>query len=111
MTRTGKEWFIAALIRAVRTMAQTALSMLTIGMAISDVDWVKLVSVTVVAGVISILTSFATGLPEVTTEGSVIVDTQADDSSALLGLKLDGEVNQERVTKMKEKGIVSFRVM
>lgn len=111
MTRTGKEWFKAALIRALRTMAQTALSMLTVGMALSDVDWVKLISISIVAGIISILTSFATGLPEATTEGAVIVNTEADDESALLGLRLDGGVDRDRVIKMREKGVVSFRVM
>lgn len=111
MTRTGSEWFKAALIRALRTMAQTALSMLTVGMALSDVDWVKLISISIVAGIISILTSFATGLPEATTEGAVIVNTEADDESALLGLRLDGGVDRDRVIKMKDKGIVSFRVM
>lgn len=111
MTRTGSEWFKAALIRALRTMAQTALSMLTVGMALSDVDWVKLISISIVAGIISILTSFATGLPEATTEGAVIVNTEADDESALLGLRLDGGVDRNRVIKMKDKGIVSFRVM
>ena len=92
-------------------MAQTALSMLTVGMALSDVDWVKLISISIVAGIISILTSFATGLPEATTEGAVIVNTEADDESALLGLRLDGGVDRDRVIKMKDKGIVSFRVM
>lgn len=111
MTRTGSEWFKAALIRALRTMAQTALSMLTVGMALSDVDWVKLISISIVAGIISILTSFATGLPEATTEGAVIVNTEADDESALLGLRLDGGVDRDRVIKMKDKDIVSFRVM
>lgn len=111
MKRTGKEWFIAALIRAARTMAQTALSMLTVGMAIKDVDWIQLISISIVAGIISILTSFATGLPEVTTEGAVVVDTQADADSALLGLRLDGDVDRDRIIKMKEKGIVSFKVM
>ena len=111
MQRTGKEWLIAALIRAVRTMAQTALSMLTVGMALKDVDWLQLLSITAVAGIISILTSFATGLPEVTTEGAVVVNTEADDESALIGLRLDGEVNKDRIIKMKEKGIVNFRVM
>lgn len=110
MVRTGKEWFIAALIRAVRTMAQTALSMLTVGMAISDVDWLQLASITVVAGVISILTSFATGLPEATTNGSVIVNTEADDESGLIGLKLDGEITKEKLEKLKEKGSISLRV-
>lgn len=111
MQRTGKEWLIAALIRAARTMAQTALSMLTVGMAIKDVDWLQLISISVVAGIISILTSFATGLPEVTTEGAVVVNTEADDESALIGLRLDGEVDKDRIIKMKEKGIVNFRVM
>lgn len=111
MKRTGKDWLIAALIRALRTMAQTALSMLTVGMAIKDVDWVQLISISIVAGIISILTSFATGLPEVTTEGSVVVDTEADSGSALLGLKLDGDVDRDRIIKMKEKGIINLKVM
>jgi len=111
MKRTGKDWFIAALIRAVRTMAQTALSMLTVGMALKDVDWLQLLSITAVAGIISILTSFATGLPEVTTEGAIVVNTEADDESALIGLRLDGSVDKDRVIKMKEKGIINLRVM
>lgn len=111
MTRTGKEWLTAALIRAFRTVCQTALSMLTVGMAIKDVDWAQLLSISIVAGIISILTSFATGLPEVTTEGAVVVNTEADDASAIMGLKLDGDVDKDRITKMKERGIVSFRVM
>lgn len=111
MKRTGKDWLMAALVRALRTMAQTALSMLTVGMAIKDVDWVQLISISIVAGIISILTSFATGLPEVTTEGSVVVDTEADSGSALLGLKLDGDVDRDRIIKMKEKGIINLKVM
>ena len=111
MKRTGKDWFVAALIRALRTMAQTALSMLTVGMAIKDVDWIQLISISIVAGIISILTSFATGLPEVTTEGSVVVNTEADNDSALLGLRLDGDVDRDRIIKMKEKGIISLKVM
>lgn len=59
-----KEWWKAAAIRAAKTMAQTAVSMLTVGQAVMDVDWIKVVSVSAVAGVISMLTSLA-GLPEV----------------------------------------------
>ena len=61
------QWAKAAGIRAVKTMAQTAVGMLTVGAAASDVDWVNIVSVSVVAGVISILTSVA-GIPEVESE-------------------------------------------
>ena len=60
----NKKWLKAAGIRAVKTMAQTAVSMLTVGQAVLDVNWVNVVSVSVVAGVISMLTSIA-GLPEV----------------------------------------------
>lgn len=64
----NKEWFIAASIRAVKTMAQTALGMFTVGMAISDIDWIALISVSIVAGIYSLITSIA-GLPEVDKKG------------------------------------------
>lgn len=60
----SKEWLKCAGIRAVKTMAQTSVSMLTVGQAVMDVNWVNVLSVSVVAGIISILTSVA-GLPEV----------------------------------------------
>ena len=62
-----KEWWKAAGIRAVRTFAQTCLSMLTVGQAFADVNWQSVVSIAGVAAVISILTSLA-GLPEVKDE-------------------------------------------
>ena len=60
----SKKWVKAAGIRAIKTMAQTAVSMLTVGQAVLDVNWVNVLSVSAVAGVISMLTSIA-GLPEV----------------------------------------------
>ena len=60
----NKQWLNAAGIRAIKTMAQTAVSMLTVGQAVLDVNWVNVLSVSAVAGVISMLTSIA-GLPEV----------------------------------------------
>ena len=60
----NKKWLKAAGIRSVKTMAQTAVSMLTVGQAVLDVNWVNVLSVSAVAGVISMLTSVA-GLPEV----------------------------------------------
>ena len=59
-----KKWFYAALVRSLKTVAQTAVSMLTVGQAVLDVNWVNVLSVSAVAGVISMLTSVA-GLPEV----------------------------------------------
>lgn len=60
----NKKWLKAAFVRSLKTMAQTAVSMLTVGQAFIDVNWVNVLSVSAVAGVISILTSLA-GLPEV----------------------------------------------
>ena len=65
--RNWKEWAKAALIRALRTFAQAAIAMITVGQAFSDIDWLNVVSVSGVAAVLSILTSLA-GLPEVPTE-------------------------------------------
>jgi len=59
-----KKFIVSALIRAVRTFAQTALSMLTVGQAFLDVNWVNVLSVSRVAAIYSLLTSIATGLPE-----------------------------------------------
>lgn len=62
----SKLWIKAALIRAAKTMAQVAAAMIGTGMVgILDVDWMNVLSVTVVSGILSILTSIA-GLPEVT---------------------------------------------
>ena len=63
-----KKFLVAALIRAVRTFAQTFVSMIGVGAAFNEVDWLRALSVSGVAFVLSILTSLATGLPEVETK-------------------------------------------
>ncbi|MBQ1790423.1 MAG: hypothetical protein II008_09605 [Oscillospiraceae bacterium] len=64
MNRDWKKWAIAALIRAIRTFAQSMVAMIGVGAAFNEVDWLKALSVSGVAFVLSILTSLATGLPE-----------------------------------------------
>ena len=64
MNEKGKRWVKAALLRAVKTFAQTFASMITVGAAISDMNWTFIFSVSFVAAVYSIATSLA-GLPEV----------------------------------------------
>lgn len=59
-----KSWAKAAGIRAIKTFAQSFISMVTIGQAFVDINWIHILSVSGVAAVISIVTSFA-GLPEV----------------------------------------------
>lgn len=62
-----KEWFRAAGIRAIRTVAQTAIASIGTAVVLSDVNWVAVVSASILAGILSILTSLA-GLPEVKDE-------------------------------------------
>ncbi len=59
-----KEWIKAALIRAVKTFAQTFAGCIAVGAAVEEVDWLRALSVSGVAFVLSVLTSLA-GLPEV----------------------------------------------
>ena len=59
------EFVKATLIRAIRTMAQTAIATIGSSVAVSDVNWQFVVSASILAGILSVLTSIATGLPEV----------------------------------------------
>lgn len=61
-------WLKAAGIRALKTIAQTALGMIAIGAALSEVNWLYVGSVSLTAGILSLLTSLA-GLPEVESKG------------------------------------------
>ena len=62
----------AAAIRALRTVAQTAVATIGTSAVLSAVDWKMVLSASVLAGILSILTSIATGLPEV--DGSQVDD-------------------------------------
>ena len=59
-----KRWLKAAAIRAVRTIAQAAVASIGTAVVISEIDWKYIVSASILAGILSILTSLA-GLPEV----------------------------------------------
>lgn len=60
-----KSWFKASAIRSAKTIAQTAIATIGTSAVLGDVDWIAVASASVLAGILSILTSVA-GLPEVT---------------------------------------------
>ena len=59
-----KEWWTAAGIRAIKTVAQTALATIGTAAVMSEVNWIAVASASALAGILSLLTSLA-GLPEV----------------------------------------------
>ena len=63
----NKTWIKAALVRAVKTICQTAVAMIGTSVVIQDVDWMVILSASALAGLLSILTSLG-GLPEVKEE-------------------------------------------
>ena len=64
MKTTLKNWVKAAGIRALKTVAQTAASLVAVGAVMTDIDWLMVGSASMLAGILSVLTSIA-GLPEV----------------------------------------------
>lgn len=63
----SKKWWKAALVRCVKTMAQSAIGVIGASVVLSEVDWIVVASAAGLAGVLSLLTSVA-GLPEVKDE-------------------------------------------
>ena len=68
--KNWKTWLKAAAVRAVKTVAQTAVATIGTSVAMGDVNWVMVASASALAGILSLLTSVA-GLPEVKTESEV----------------------------------------
>jgi conserved domain protein len=62
-----KQWIKAAGVRAIKTVAQTAVATIGTAAVLQDVNWIMIVSASVLAGVVSLLTSVA-GLPELKVE-------------------------------------------
>lgn len=62
------EWWKAAGIRAIKTMAQTAIAVIGTSAVMTDVNWIAVGSATLLSGILSLLTSIA-GIPEVKSKG------------------------------------------
>jgi hypothetical protein len=61
----NKKFWQATAIRAIKTICQTAIATIGTGKLVSEIDWKVVISASVVAGILSVLTSIVTGLPEV----------------------------------------------
>ena len=63
MSTKAKKWLRAAGIRSLKTVAQTMVAMVPVGVTLTEVSWSAVIGTAVLAGILSILTSIA-GLPE-----------------------------------------------
>lgn len=85
-----KRWMKAAGIRAIKTVAQAAIATIGASMAMSEVDWKMVISASVLAGLLSLLTSIA-GLPEIKEE----VNPWADIDDTQVSEDLISDLNVE----------------
>ena len=94
-----KEWLIPALNRAVRTMVQVALTMFTVGQRLTEIDWLTILSCSIVAGIYSLGTSVLLGIPESEVVGTVSLDNyEGDDILFVSDLKIDPKELQKKTT-------------
>ena len=74
----NKLWMKAAGVRAVKTMAQTAIATIGSAAVLSSVDWKMVISAAALAGLLSLLTSVA-GLPEATGPSEMTIEEAEDE--------------------------------
>lgn len=102
--KIDKTFIIQALKRALWTMAQTALSFVTIGAAITDINWKYVASVSLVAGVYSLLKSIVVSMPEAAHEGTLIINDSATDKTQWT-LQIE-----EDIDKIPQKDFVRLKI-
>lgn len=90
------EFWKATLIRAIKTVCQTAVATIGTAMVLTDVNWQMVVSASILAGILSVLTSIATGLPEVELE-EVLEDEEFGDEDELVEDPYEGEETEDEL--------------
>ena len=89
-----KTFWKATAVRALRTVCQTAIALIPASALITEVDWSLVASASILAGIVSVLTSIATGLPEVDNNSLYITDDDFDEENGEIE-DLEEEENEE----------------
>ena len=90
------EFTKATAIRAIKTVCQTAVATIGTAVVLSDVNWQMVVSASILSGILSVLTSIATGLPEVELE-EVLEDEEFGDEDELVEDPYEGEETEDEL--------------
>lgn len=90
------EFTKATAIRAIKTVCQTAVATIGTAVMLSDVNWQMVVSASILAGILSVLTSIAIGLPEVELE-EVLEDEEFGDEDELVEDPYEGEETEDEL--------------
>jgi hypothetical protein len=103
--RDWTAWIKAAGVRAIKTLAQTAIATIGTSAAMGDVNWTMVLSASLLAAILSLLTSVA-GLPEVDkdSDGTIVVNSD-DPTKDVYTLQYDGDINE-----IADKKSVTFTV-
>ena len=87
------EFLKATLIRAIRTMCHTAVATIGTAAVLSDINWLYVLSASVLAGINSVLTSIGTGLPEVKSADELTVDEVDSGDDEVSGYERVGDTS------------------
>lgn len=101
----NKEWLKQAGARAIRTGAQTFLTMVTVGQKITELDWVDIAGVIIVAMLYSIATSIALGMPENGNDGKIELSESEDGK----GMNAEFSLNFS-MEELKEKDTITLKI-
>lgn len=104
MRRNALTWVRAASVRALMACAQTAVAILVVNIIVKDIHWGIIVAVSLVAGSLSLFTSMIIKMPELATDGSLLIDT-SDPEKDIYRLELNNTLDT-----LSHKQIVKFIV-
>ena len=94
-----KDFWKAALIRAIKTICQTAIATIGTAIVVTDVNWVYVLSASALSGILSLLTSISVGLPEVQLSETIYaLDNEPDEDD-----EEDDEVEIEDISDLYEE--------
>lgn len=101
----------AIIVRAFRTFLESAFAILIVEQFTGNgVDLIKLITISVITAILSVLMGIVTGVPEAHTEGELTFNTHIENSSVIAGLSLDKSITPEYIDDLTTRGTINLRI-